>query len=529
MFSDMRRARRPVRGKLGASLAGAAVCLLFGWFYLSSGGDDEGASRREGSRMENREVRATNDAAPARVPIADPVHTPATDAATGRPHGDFDLSRAHHRDAAARQAATDALAKHAGDDPHAVFEMGGTVTPGGDALKAKVAEAKARIAPNVNTRDGPANDIDPGDYPEAGNLARLMHDLRLPRGELVAITFADSKFAALTVNWATHLRDAAVPHVVGALDKNMLQLLRRLGEPTAVYDLPFADLDGSASHASASWKGFARLRISQVRALLRMGFDVLMSDVDVVWTKDPRPFLQCGYDHPWVKANGDDENNQNNQMANNQMESWEANAVESEGGESPEGQVKFLAKHGRGVDDCMGISAADVMVSSDNLSPTSDRKEGASYARGGIFNTGIVFLKHTRHAKAFAKAWDHYLNQDEGRFAPLTSDQQVFNAMVRKEGQWPGLELKVLPDGFPTTRVLEGNGLLNGEVFGLGVLPVALFQPGHVAFLQRVSSEMIPSFNGAYGVHATYTFDGSTSAAKRLRFAEAGTFISILV
>jgi hypothetical protein len=40
---------------------------------------------------------------------------------------------------------------------------------------------------------------------------------------------------------------------------------------------------------------------------------------------------------------------------------------------------------------------------------------------------------------------------------------------------------------------------------------------------------MIPSFNGAYGVHATYTFDGSTSAAKRLRFAEAGTFISILV
>ena len=50
MFSDMRRARRPVRGKLGASLAGAAVCLLFGWFYLSSGGDDEGASRREGSR-----------------------------------------------------------------------------------------------------------------------------------------------------------------------------------------------------------------------------------------------------------------------------------------------------------------------------------------------------------------------------------------------------------------------------------------------------------------------------------------------
>ena len=181
-----------------------------------------------------------------------------------------------------------------------MFEKGGTFTPGGDALKAKVAEAKARGAPAVNLRRGPANDIDPAAYPDARALATLMHDLALPRGELVAVTFADSKFAALTVNWATHLRDAAVPHVVGALDKNMLQLLTRLGAPTAVYDLPYADLDGSSAHASKSWKAFARLRISQVSALLRMGFDVLMSDVDVVWTKDPRPFLQCGYDHPWA-------------------------------------------------------------------------------------------------------------------------------------------------------------------------------------------------------------------------------------
>jgi hypothetical protein len=35
------------------------------------------------------------------------------------------------------------------------------------------------------------------------------------------------------------------------------------------------------------------------------------------------------------------------------------------------------------------------MVSSDNLSPRHDRDEGAMYARGGVFNTGIVFMKHT--------------------------------------------------------------------------------------------------------------------------------------
>ena len=132
------------------------------------------------------------------------------------------------------------------------------------------------------------------------------------------------------------------------------------------------------------------------------------------------------------------------------MEKWERDAVEMEGGESPDEQAMFLRKHGRGVDDCMGVSAADVMVSSDNLSPLSDRNEGAAYARGGIFNTGVVFLKHTKNAKAFAEAWNDNLNQDQGRFAPLTSDQQVFNAMVRREGHWPGLDLKALPDGFPS-------------------------------------------------------------------------------
>jgi hypothetical protein len=50
-------------------------------------------------------------------------------------------------------------------------------------------------------------------------------------------------------------------------------------------------------HASDSWKSFAKMRIGQVRALLEMGYDVLMSDVDVVWRRDPRPFLQCGYNH----------------------------------------------------------------------------------------------------------------------------------------------------------------------------------------------------------------------------------------
>ena len=69
LFDDMRRGRRPVRGKLGASLAGAALCLLFGWIYLSGNGSarDEGPTTTTGIRLDG--------AVPTRVPtvaVADP-------------------------------------------------------------------------------------------------------------------------------------------------------------------------------------------------------------------------------------------------------------------------------------------------------------------------------------------------------------------------------------------------------------------------------------------------------------------------
>jgi hypothetical protein len=381
--------------------------------------------------------------------------------------------------------------------------------------------------------------INPAHYPDALNLARLMRDMRLPRGDLVTVTFSNSKMAALTMNWALHLRKAGVPHVVGALDAPMLAALRKLGAPTAAYDLFFSNLDGGSSHASDSWKSFAKLRIGQVRALLEMGYDVLMSDVDVVWRRDPRTFLQCGYNHVHLGGLPLDSGRQlsasqpissgggaGGDGAGGSEERWDGAARgggdEEQGGEDSAAQLKYLRVHGGGSDDCMGISAAEVMVSSDNLSPRHDQDEGAMYARRGVFNTGIVFLKHTKGAKKFAEAWNAHLNAKEGRYARLTSDQQVFNAMAREEGQWPGLSPHVLPAGFPTTRVLVANGLLDGSTFRLGILPVALFNPGHVYFLQR--EKLLQTMPGAepYGVHATYTFDGSSGAAKRLRFAEVG-------
>ena len=149
-------------------------------------------------------------------------------------------------------------------------------------------------------------------------------------------------------------------------------------------------------------------------------------------------------------------------------------------------------------DDCGAMLDADVAVSSDNLSPKTDARDGAAYARGGVFNTGIVFIRQTRGGKAFAASWDAHLNAREGRYAALTSDQQVFNAMTRREGRWPGLETRADGDGRAKRvgdrvagSVLIANGLTDGSTFLLGTLPDALVNPGHVAFVQRADEAVL--------------------------------------
>ena len=258
--------------------------------------------------------------------------------------------------------------------------------------------------------------VDARDYPDAVALATLVRDEVSPspsiaRGSLVVLTFADRKMLPLAINFVTHLSELAedgVPHVVGALDATSRAALSASRAKCGFVYTPDAfgegsgsssSLDGSSSHSSGNWKAFARVRIGEARALLSMGFDVLMSDVDVVWRRDPRPFFSRRRDD-----DGDD----------------------GDGGDDGDYDAS--------------LASADVMVSSDNLSPRRDFEQGATYAARGTFNTGIVFARRTPAGERFAAAWYERLARPTGRFASLTSDQQVFNAMVRAEGRWPGIE-----------------------------------------------------------------------------------------
>ena len=471
----------------------------------------------------------------------------------GTAEGDAWLEDWHRARGVDARRARDARARAADDAQETMSDEGGTTTRS-TATPAKarhvVAAGKhhnkryslrgsleANEAEGVrNAREDPRaagenhDDDDDDDDVEDPAVSAALRSMRLAPGSLVALTFGDAKMLRMVLNWSAHLKRLNVPHLVGALDDATSDALASRSIPTfrCVLGGVAGELDGGSGHASDNWKRFATTRIAKVRAALELGYDVLMSDADVVWRRDPRRYLQC----PEMAVDAT------------------ADRRETRKGKAP----------------CEAIAAADVMVSSDNLSPKTDARQGALYARGGVFNTGIVFLKHTPGAKAFAKAWRRHLGatarSDNARFAHLTSDQQVFNAMTRRENEWPGLDpvdfhAEAPEDVEAPTRVLEaGLGLSSDDpsasvdgfrAFKLGVLPVAAFQPGHVAFLQRVeemeADDLANAFgeddvaeherlvagtkrrkrsNAPYCVHATYTFDGSTAEAKRFRFAEHG-------
>lgn len=161
---------------------------------------------------------------------------------------------------------------------------------------------------------------------------------------------------------------------------------------------------------------------------------------------------------------------------------------------------------------CSGLQTADVAVSSDNMSPDRDHHSHGGYSAGGTFNTGLLLVRATPIGRQFVDMW-HKLVVDppRGEFSSLTSDQQVFNHMMRMPNQWPGVSAR---DG---AWLMKHREMLPG--LQLGALPLTLFINGHGYFVQSANIRLgVPPI----AVHATYSLDNHDAVAKKQRFREAG-------
>ena len=201
----------------------------------------------------------------------------------------------------------------------------------------------------------------------------------VPVGGIVWLTFSNSAFRELALNWAAHVYRLRKERsfAVAALDQPFQQALLAEGVPYFAFD------HGVLGDMRSNVSGFRRLGALKgelVLQVLRARRHVLLSDVDVVWLDDPTPHLRA-------------------------------------------------------------LGTADVMSATDCLSPTADddksrRAQGANRcaynpgnARGhAAFNTGVLFFRDTTAAAAVAAAWRSRLLSVEP--SAWLDDQLAFNELV---------------------------------------------------------------------------------------------------
>ena len=302
----------------------------------------------------------------------------------------------------------------------------------------------------------------------------------------VALAFANAKVYDMAMNWASSMNNVGMGYCLLTLDTAMNA---RIGANAEVNTSPLflgTPLDGSNSHASSSWRGFAQARLTTMHACVLLGYNCVHSDIDIVWLRNPTAYFTC---RETLLGNGN-------------------------------GKV--------GTDiSCDGVGEADMLISSDNLSPARDRRLGTS-SSSGTLNTGIFVAYHTPRGMALMATWARHLTDPSSPLHTKTSDQQILNAMIRRPNEWPGLSplreaeagatdntkslTSTAGDGARNFRLVKSN---DGSGARIGFLPLDLFPNSHVAFVQRSAAP------NPIAVHATYTLGGSF-AAKRARFRRAG-------
>ena len=112
-----------------------------------------------------------------------------------------------------------------------------------------------------------------------------------PGSRLLLVSFTDAGGLTMALNWAMHLRRVGVTPVVG-LDGQMPNKWGSASEDAAWRGLQPVLFSAGASAARNGYQRW-RLRWDLVGQLLALGTDVVMSDTDVVWLRDPRPYVRA--------------------------------------------------------------------------------------------------------------------------------------------------------------------------------------------------------------------------------------------
>lgn len=280
---------------------------------------------------------------------------------------------------------------------------------------------------------------------------RLPYSLRnAPPGHEVFVTFATSSAKDFVYNWLQHTLDLnLLPRVVGSMDDEMLDVCMQWQVPTLLLQ-GHSILDSrEANYLSINHRSFRKMSTVKTRFikdLLEIGFRPIVSDADVVWLRDPRPYLRAG-----------------------------------------------------------SYGTADALVSNDCIDVPGDAKDRSQCAHVQV-NTGILHFRPTNASKAFVQEWHERVRDTTD---PNMRDQPTLNLVI-KEGINGRLPVAADVDEEKDRRVYSAwhhrlrLGILPNWLFANG--HVFFVQQVHKHYIKPQDEPYSVHMTYQYGDDATYGY-----------------------
>jgi hypothetical protein len=141
-----------------------------------------------------------------------------------------------------------------------------------------------------------------GSTPVVGHEATLPSGIskalveRLAIDKAIIVTWANAHYVDFARNFAEHMRELGLTNfIIGAMDKELHSILVKDGVNT--WFMGSKGMDQSTVKHDFGWGSpkfhkMGRDKIRLIRDFTKMGLDVLISDIDVAWLKDPIPYFR---------------------------------------------------------------------------------------------------------------------------------------------------------------------------------------------------------------------------------------------
>lgn len=124
------------------------------------------------------------------------------------------------------------------------------------------------------------------------NTFRLTKELvqKRVKDNVIVMTFGNYAFMDFILTWVKHLMELGVDNfLVGAMDTKLLEALYWKGVP--VFDMGSHMSTADVGWGTPTFHKMGREKVILIEAVLPFGFELLMCDTDMVWLKNPLPYL----------------------------------------------------------------------------------------------------------------------------------------------------------------------------------------------------------------------------------------------